>query len=322
MNLEETWLELLRAANESAGRPVGMWAGGLVLATVSGRGTPQLVVQISGPEYVPPSTLETVGFQVDYQPLVIGQGTTLCAILEPKDPDDLEMFNAVCEHLLSELAKLDGEQSPRAVDTAIREWLDFWRTLKQAFPQSSFIGLIGELLTFDRWVDKDTFRWEFWQGPSGGPHDFCGASFDVEVKTSTKRTGPLLHEISSIDQLQERANRQLVLMSFRLGFSATGALSTHDLIQRISAHKAFEGKEASSYLTKALAEGGYSSSIPAKFEKFDIWAEKMYEIRDGFPRLTRETVPFDERITDLSYTVDLSGCEEYLKVNGELDLES
>jgi hypothetical protein len=322
MSLEDTWLELLRAAKQSAGRPVGMWAGGLVLATVSGRGTPQLVVQISGPDTPPPSTLETVGFQVDYQPLVVGQGTTLCAVLEPKEPDDLEMFNAVCEHLLSELAKLEGDQSAHAVDSVIRDWLDFWRTLKQAFPQSSFIGLIGELLTFDRWLDKDTFRWEFWQGPSGGPHDFCGGSFDVEVKTSTKRTGPLLHEISSIEQLQERANRQLVLMSFRLGFSATGAQSTHELVQRISSHHAFQGVEAGGYLAKALSEGGYSSSLPSKFERFDVWSEKMYQIQEGFPRLTRETVPFDERITDLRYTIDLSGCEAYLKLNSELDLGS
>jgi hypothetical protein len=109
-------------------------------------------------------------------------------------------------------------------------------------------------------------------------------------------------------------------MSFRLGFSATGALSTHELVERVTAHQSFQGSEARTYITKALTEAGYSASIPSKFERFDIWGERIYEIGDGFPRLTRQTVPFDERITNVNYTIDLSGCEAYLKPNSTFDL--
>jgi len=313
MELEKTWLELLAEANQQAGRPVGMWPGGLLLATISIRGNPQLVVQISEEEpFAMPPAIETAGFTVDYEHLIVGQGTSVCAVLESKSDTDLEMFYAVCHHVLQELSQGSLTQPLHlSVQTIVKDWLAYWRTLGQGFSPSAFIGLIGELLAIDRWLDRESFKSEFWQGPAGGPHDFCGNRFDIEVKATTKRLGPLAHEITSIDQLEERENRKLKLLSFRIGFSATGSSSTHELVERVRVLPAFQEETGKSLFAKALLEGGYSESVPAKYENFDIWSESLFDIAEGFPRLTRHTIPDDNRILNLTYSIDLSGCDAF-----------
>jgi hypothetical protein len=313
MELEKTWLELLQAANHQAGRPLGMWPGGLILATISLRGKPQLVIQISRDENIlKPASIEAAGFTLEYENLIVGQGPYVCAVLESKGDEDLEMFYAVCQHLVQELSQRAPDPAPHlAVETIIREWLAYWRTLTHSFSASTFIGLVGELLAIDRWLDHDDFKSEFWQGPLGGPHDFCGHRFDIEVKATSNRVGPLTHEITSIDQLEERENRKLKLLSFRLGFSTAGASSVHQLVERVGTLAAFQEEPGKTVLSKALADAGYSQDLPEKYENFDVWSESLFDIEAGFPRLTRLTIPDDNRILNLNYSIDLSGCDAF-----------
>ena len=323
MNLEETWAELLKLATEDSGKPVGIWGGGLVIAKISSRGAPQLVVQCSRTGSAELEKIEAVGFSVTYQDLFVAQGNSPCVVLEPRASEEADMFNAVCEHLLEELKSVDVQETTNSVvDDIIRSWLAFWRTLKQNFSQSSFIGLVGELLTIDRWLRQDTFRAESWQGPSGGPHDFCGKSLDIEVKATTRRVGPLVHEISSIDQLQERPGRDLKLLSYRLGFSTTAAESVHDLVERVRSLGAFQASEAKIHLSNALENAGYSANLPTKYSRFDVWAQKLFSVDSEFPRLTRQGLGTDERVIDLRYSIDISGCRAEVTSNMEIDLEA
>jgi hypothetical protein len=313
VELEKTWLELLDAANHQAGRPVGMWSGGLILATISLRGKPQLVVQIGKEEDVAkPAPIEAAGFTLEYENLIVGQGPYVCAVLESKSDEDSEMFYAVCQHLVQELSNGAADLATNfAVETIIRDWLAYWRTLGNGFSPSAFIGLVGELLAIDRWLDRDNFKSEYWQGPLAGPHDFCGHRFDIEVKATSNRVGPLTHEITSIDQLEERENRKLKLLSFRLGFSVTGSSSVHQLVERVGALLTFQDEPGKTILSKALADAGYSKDLPAKYENFDVWSESLFDVEAGFPRLTRNTIPDDNRILNLKYSIDLSGCDAF-----------
>ena len=75
--------------------------------------------------------------------------------------------------------------------------------------------------------------------------------------------------------------------------------------------QAWKEETGKSLFAKALLEGGYSESVPAKYENFDIWSESLFDIAEGFPRLTRHTIPDDNRILNLTYSIDLSGCDAF-----------
>ncbi len=316
MNLEAMWREISSSNQDASGKPVAMWHGGLLLASIGATGKPSFIVQIKDElesliENLSP--IRTFGFNVEYKRLVVGSNETLCAVLEARDSADLTMFIAICEHLISELkAPVERKPAAQLVDQIIRTWLAYWRTLKENFSPAAFAGLVGELLAIDRWLDMSSFKSSNWEGPRGGPHDFCGDAKDIEVKVSSTRSGPLAHGISSLDQLQERPQRSLGLLSFRLGFAETGVESTHDLVTRISKLDTFQTDSGKDLFNSAVAMGGYSADIPKTYSHFDIWAEALFQVRDGFPRITRKDSQLNSRIADVRYVIDLSGLENFI----------
>lgn len=314
---QEVWEELLRENQLGNGRPVGRWGGGVIVASLSAAGLPELIIQLANWDFnslsAVPGRLRLRGFDTWYQVLRVGYNQTPCFILKPRSIEENEMFFAIANHLVSTLPDVDGEQvGSDAIERVIEAWAEAWKKVHENPDRKRILGLIGELLAIERWIDKSAFDHSNWQGPKGGPHDFCGETFDVEVKTSGSRTGPLKHEISSIHQLENQEGRGLYVLSFRIGLSKTAELSVSDLVSRVAALPAFSSRSGSQWLEDALRDAGYSPQLDAEMSRFNLWEECLFEVREGFPRLKRAILPNDLRIFDLTYSVNFGGCQEFV----------
>ncbi len=315
--VQEIWQELFDQDNAAAGRPIGRWRGGILVASVSAANTPELVIQVAGWDFDSPravqSQLRLNGFDIWYQILQVGHNQSPCMVLKPRSADVNEMFFALASHLVTALPEVDtASVTADAVEAIIQEWANFWKRLREGADRKKILGLLGELLAMDRWIDKGEFEFSQWQGPKGGPHDFCGHSFDIEVKVAGSRTGPLKHEISSIHQLEIQEGKRLFVLSFRLGLSKTGAYSFNELVARVSQFDAFSSADGATWLNEALRDAGYGSELDAEFSRYDLWEECLYEVRDDFPRLVRDVLPSDSRLFDIKYSVNFGGCNEFV----------
>lgn len=318
LNLGQVWQELIENSENTSSKPLALWDGGVIVASVSAAKHPELLIQFSkwtfeSPKPAP-STLQVNGFEIWYEYLKLGDSRTACMTLRPKDNLGLEMFYALVSHLLEKLPSLKPEQgNVHDVEGVIEAWIEFWKKLRSQPDKNKILGLLGELLALDRWLELDNQTFQLWQGPKGGPHDFCGTRTDLEVKVTSNRTGPLVHEISSIDQLEIQPGKHLLLLSFRIGLSKTGAQSIHELVERIETLPIFNSLEGRDWLDQALKAAGYSRELELELANYDLWDENLYKIAQDFPRLTRSQLPADNRISNIEYSVDFGGCQEFFE---------
>jgi hypothetical protein len=317
LNLGNIWGELIEKYDMSASKPLALWKGGVIVASVSASKHPELVIQISKWVFTSPkpapSTLQVKGFEIWYEFLKLGESSSACMTLRPKDNLDLEKFYALAAHLLGELPKLKVEQATvHEVEGIIEVWIEFWKKLRITPDKKKILGLVGELLAMDRWLSLNHRPFEIWQGPKGGPHDFCGSITDLEVKVTSNRSGPLIHEISSVSQLEIQGGKDLVLLSFRIGLSKTGALSLHQLVERIEAMPIFRTPGGKDWLDQGLKDAGYSRELELELANYDLWDESLYKITNDFPRLVRANLPDDNRVSNIEYAVNFGGCQEFL----------
>ena len=96
----------------------------------------------------------------------------------------------------------------------------------------------------------------------------------------------------------------------KLGANGTEAFD--ELVERVSGIELFSSPDAKIFLGRALVRAGYSRNLPVDFTRYDILEKGIYEVVEGFPRLTKEDITNDPRVMDVTYSVDFSGAEEFL----------
>ena len=119
------------------------------------------------------------------------------------------------------IERTDRGDVVQSTDTIIEEWTDLWRRLRGPLSVAKRLGLFGELLVLERFVEgQGPGVVEGWLGPGGALHDFSFPHRRVEVKT-TGYVDPVLH-ISSFNQLRPcNPDLHLVMVRVRPGGSLT-----------------------------------------------------------------------------------------------------
>jgi hypothetical protein len=174
------------------------------------------------------------------------------------------------------------------------------------------LGLLGELIALDEVLDLEGATHSIWEGPKGSPQDFRGNLDSLEVKVQGTHAGPIIHKINGLLQLQIPEQGKLFVLSLRVKLGANGAEAFDDLVDRVSSLALFSSPDAKSFLVKALESAGYTRNLPVDFARYDIIEKGIYEVVDGFPRLTKDSITIDPRVMDVTYSVDFSGAEEFL----------
>lgn len=293
-------------------RNLRTWAGGTIYAYSDSSGLPHLLIEVSGQPRT--SNLEVIAPKglaialVNYE--VFEEKRTMVDVSKEHD-FALEPFIALSDFLIDELPDITEGDLLKQIKNQIEVWADFWKSRKEKFGDSKLLGLVGEVIAMSRWLVMEEGCHAIWQGPHGKQHDFQGNFAALEVKVSAKRKGPLLHEISSIDQLHN-SEAALYLLSIRIDWNPSGNYSLGQLLKDVRNKKCFSSNEGSKFLKDALNLLGWDQSGEYNDKRFNILSQKLYEVTSEFPSITPENYTFPVGVIDVSYVLDMESCHKYM----------
>lgn len=222
-------------------------------------------------------------------------------------------FAAVAADIAEEAVQSEPTNRLTEVVAALNEWRWFWGVDPTRMSAADAIGLFGELWFLVRWAGASPASVHAWEASNGSRHDFQWPQFSVEVKT-TSRSGPLLHSIQHLEQLEDAETGNLYLYSLRLARDALAANTVTSLVEVASTGLSAE-PEARAQLLAKLSQRGYTpagrdqSAVP-----YRVIEEGLYRVVDGFPRLTRTSFPdgLPTGVSRVAYQIDMTACQDWL----------
>lgn len=220
------------------------------------------------------------------------------------------VFDLFGGEIASTLASSDGTPN-EAILRLLAKWRRFWgHQPLQLLSRDEQLGLFAELWFLYFWLipkvgaDAALSRW---RGPFGARHDFESAVESVEVKATAAAAG-LAHRINGIDQLTPPENGTLFLFSLKVREEA-GANNTFPDLVRLTRGACKNNIEALSHFENALAASQYLDAHEGEYSKtkFRIVSEKLFAVRDDFPRLTLSAFPsgIPLGVDNIAYDIDL-----------------
>jgi hypothetical protein len=311
-NSKNIWDEIVSENPMEHARNLRTWAGGTIFAYSDSSGMPHLLIEVPGDLKAKPlEVISPKGLSIALVSYEVFEKKTNMVDVSKEHEFALEPFIALSEFLIDELpVKAEGDLITQIQDQ-IAVWVDFWKSRKEKFGDSKVLGLIGEVIAIERWVKIDAGRHQIWQGPSGKQHDFQGRKAALEVKVSAKRKGPLVHEISSIDQLQN-VGAALFLLSIRIDWNPSGDHSLGELIEELSVRECFSNYNGANFFRDALDLLGWDLGGDYNNKRFNVVSEKLYEVSIDFPAITPDSHEFPIGVIDVAYGIDMESCNEYI----------
>ena len=201
----------------------------------------------------------------------------------------------------------------RVVIARLRRWQELLgRRRDTVLSRQEIIGLVGELFVLR---DQVLVRLapglavQSWRGPFSDEQDFVFADRILEVKTQLA-TADQRFQITSEHQLDTTSGR-IALVHQRLGSGAgeASARTLNELVEEISKAIRERSPDALDLLNMALAEAGYTLRSEYDAEAWAPAGIRVYEIRDGFPRLTARDLP--KGVSRVQYEVSAASCSAF-----------
>ncbi|EKT4475550.1 PD-(D/E)XK motif protein [Pseudomonas putida] len=220
------------------------------------------------------------------------------------------VFGEVVDEILARVAA--STDCVSAVESTIA---DFRSLLMQSSDKevapTIVVGLIGELLFLNRLLDISASGWRAWCGPSGDRHDFRRGGTSLEIK-STIRAGQPTIVINGLEQLEIPDNGSLHILHLVLESVPSGNLSISGL-----ATSALRKADEPERLQKLLAAIGCEDFDKPRWNchSFRVQSELLYEVRDGFPRLTSSMLlagVAQAGLSAITYSIDLLFASPFL----------
>lgn len=225
-----------------------------------------------------------------------------------------DVFLVLIDDLVASIISNPGlEAGARSVLFRLRRWERLLAASSKGLPLSAQKGLIGELKVLITAANAVGIAHALtaWQGPEGGTRDFDLGGTGIEVKTTAGK-GLLTVRISSERQLEVVAIERLFLWCISLEKSDNGE-TVNDAINSVRLLIGSDD-ELSEIFLKKLMLVGYVTSDSAKYKnKFSVHGEYVYQILQGFPRITSTEVP--NCVFSVGYSIDLEACEQWLCTN-------
>ena len=210
------------------------------------------------------------------------------------------------------LARIDGgTNSAEAAKSTIEDFRALLSRATTDLGKGKVAGLIAELLVLNRLLDRSPAAWNAWTGPMGDRHDFRVGGTSLEVKASL-RSGASSVTINGLEQLEVPSGGTLHLLRIVLE-PVSGGMLTVSTLARSALLKADEP----SRLGALLAAIGCRDADAEEWNRqsFRRESERLYKIRDGFPRMTRTMLretAVPGGVHDVAYKIDLSRAEKFL----------
>ena len=225
------------------------------------------------------------------------------------------VFAEVADEVVSRVR--DGQGCAAAARSTIEDFRTLLlRPSGAGVVMSSVIGLVAELLVLNRLLDRSPKAWRAWQGPEGERHDFRNADSSLEVKATT-RAGNTVITVNSVEQMEPPSGGSLHLLHLTIEQVAGGLLSISGL-----GRAALAKADRPDKLQDLLSATGCTNVDSEEWNRasFRQEEERLFQVRDGFPRLVRSMLEggsLPNGIGQLKYQIDLAAaaaftCDEQL----------
>lgn len=148
-----------------------------------------------------------------------------------------------------------------------------------------------------------------WRGPYREAHDFRFRAAAVEVKATSVRA-PKSFPVSNLDQLDTGTLEALLVHHLTIEVDATTGSSLPEIVARARSSLGASDPAAASDFDTSLMEVGYLDIHADSYDrKFRLTEVRWLHVTNGFPRLTRASVPAG--VSSASYSVSLDSCVPY-----------
>jgi len=236
-------------------------------------------------------------------------------ILGLRDKNDWELFLALCNDIVSFTRKEHQFSTSIAI---ILNRLDRWHHFlknkrKEILTEEEIKGLIGELHFLKKYLIptfgiKQAIR--FWQGPEGFAQDFNVDDGAIEVKCQSGSSTPFIN-ISSTDQLcPQLPNMYLFVITLgKTNSENIAAVNLPILVNIIRQNLISESPDQLERFNDLLLNIGYIDSDIYLDYSYLLTNERMFEVREGFPRICPKDV--HQGILKVSYSIKLSNCKSF-----------
>lgn len=220
----------------------------------------------------------------------------------------IDLFAMMVVDVVATLAALAGESDARTIDiflSRIRAWQEFMRRDSDGvLGATAEVGLFGEIEFLRQLILaglSPTPTLEAWKGPLDGLQDFRIGTGAFEVKSTLSSHG-FPAEIGSLEQLDDSLVHPLFLVGVRLALDASG-VTLPETISDIRDSLADDAPALACFNTSLLHAGYYNEFAERYLRRFLCRGTRLFSVGDGFPRLTRASVP--SAVRNARYEIDL-----------------
>ena len=267
-----------------------------------------LLVGFTSPHISPATKLpEGRGFSVSLMDLKEQPDTPCWVCLSRSASGSQDMFATMAADVLNAVSGTDHVSEATLFQmfiARIAAWQYFMEHGAGMLGQEVEVGLFGELLLLQDLLSAGIGIAEgvdAWRGPAGGVRDFELGSGGIEVKSSVSLLGMPV-TISSLAQLDSSPEHPAFLIAVRLVLDATGS-TLPELADSLSSRMLSE-HAALQRFRSLLLRAGYVDLHADRYQRRFVRQEmRVLPVAEGFPRLTRASVPAE--ILDVKYELDL-----------------
>ncbi len=307
------WDSWIKDEQDSPARVIRYWPGGLIIAALDGFNSPELWIEFqqadpSDDNFAPFEQRVVRGLALSVEQVTVDGRKFKVLNVKLADSKFIEEFTAFADLLVDDFFR-DSNQKGLLVEAEIKitKWMDFFKAHKDSVSREAILGLLGELSFIKNWLNHNDADYKIWVGPFGESKDFVGPNIDIEVKVCGSRTGPLVHKISSIDQLQASTEKQLYLYSLRAVIGHNKDKKIQDLIEEVRSLPMFRKNLAAvNYFNDALLRYGLGSEIPVEYSTFEALEEGVYLVDEGFPKISKDIILDIPEIVGVQYSIDIT----------------
>ncbi len=257
---------------------------------------------------------ECVGFEVRVETVIPGPGGRVCICLTLRDRRYREVFATLCEDVVGVVSGADTEtRAMKLLFGRLHTWERFIsRFGPDRLSDERQIGLFAELRFLrDEIVPllSAATAVRCWRGPYLEAHDFRFRAAGVEAKATASRN-PVSFPVANLDQLDPGALEALIVVHARIDVDSGTGDTLPQVVADLRDVLSASDPGAASDLDVSLIEAGYLDVHAAHYDRLLRVQEALWlEVREGFPRLTRGTVPFG--VGAASYSVALDACAPF-----------
>ena len=253
------------------------------------------------------------GLRVEAQPADSGSDERI--VIRLTDHEQRDIFLRFCRDIVD--ATVLAQTEEQAVERFLARTWRWHRLLQggrdQRLGDDEQRGLIGELGVLEGHLlpvlgALNAVR--CWTGPLDAPHDFEISRIHVEAKARGSVTPRVT--ISSEHQLESGNADRLFLHVTEVTTAAEGgpdALTLTDMATRIRVVLAGRDMGAVGLFEERLGAVGFDWTDDYSDKSWVVGQEAIYEVREGFPRITPAMVPGG--VGNVRYMISLADCEDF-----------